>query len=238
MDRRPAFDEQGCDLAPRQVVEQRLEVDASVVAGPQLDPLAEAAPDARVHIVSNVHEVVGSRKPWGERKDLFFVGGYQHPPNIDAAQWFVGSIWPLIRDRLPDATFHLIGSKAPDAVRALDGNGVRFHGFVESLEPWLDSCRLAVAPLRYGAGIKGKVHISMSRGQPVVDARDIVTGSAGYGIDGTTMPILLPEPLASGDSLTIDIDWAFKVPQRGASGRGRGQSAVPHCPPCPYNAVA
>ena len=70
----------------------------------------------------------------------------------------------------------MIGSKAPEQVRALHGNGVHFHGFVENLEPWLDGCRLAVAPLRYGAGIKGKVNISMSRGQPVVATPMAVEG--------------------------------------------------------------
>ena len=53
---------------------------------------------------------------------------------------------------------------------------MHFHGFVESLEPWLDGCRIAVAPLRYGAGIKGKVNISMSRGQPVVATPSAVEG--------------------------------------------------------------
>ena len=47
-------------------------------------------------------------------------------------------------------------------------SGVEFHGFVEDLEPFLDGCRIAVAPLRYGAGVKGKVNSSMSYGQPVV----------------------------------------------------------------------
>ena len=151
--------------------------DVTLVVSPaEKAVLEQAAPDARVHVVSNVHEVVGSRRPWAERKDLFFVGGYQHPPNVDAAQWFVREIWPLVRAELPDATFHLIGSKAPDSVRALDGDGVRFHGFVDSLEPWLDGCRLAVAPLRFGAGIKGKVNISMSRGQPVVATPMAVEG--------------------------------------------------------------
>jgi GT2 family glycosyltransferase len=151
--------------------------DATLVVSPvEKTVLAEAAPDARVHVISNVHKVVGSRKPFAERKDLFFVGGYQHPPNIDAAQWFVKKIWPLVRAELPDAQFHLIGSKATESVRALHGNGVLFHGFVESLEPWLDDCRLAVAPLRYGAGIKGKVNISMSRGQPVVATPCAVEG--------------------------------------------------------------
>jgi GT2 family glycosyltransferase/glycosyltransferase involved in cell wall biosynthesis len=151
--------------------------DATLVVSPvEQSVLREAAPEARVHVISNVHEVVGCRRPYAERKDIFFVGGYQHPPNIDAAEWFVGSIWPLIREELPDIQFHLIGSKAPEQVRALHGNGVHFHGFVENLEPWLDGCRLAVAPLRYGAGIKGKVNISMSRGQPVVATPMAVEG--------------------------------------------------------------
>jgi GT2 family glycosyltransferase/glycosyltransferase involved in cell wall biosynthesis len=151
--------------------------DATLVVSPvEKTVLAEAAPGARVHVISNVHEAVGSRRPFAERKGIVFVGGYQHPPNIDAAQWFVGSIWPLIRQELPDIEFHLIGSKAPEQVRALAGNGVRFHGFVADLEPWLDGCRIAVAPLRYGAGIKGKVNISMSRGQPVVATPAAVEG--------------------------------------------------------------
>ena len=143
--------------------------DATLVVSPaEQAVLREAAPEARVHVISNVHEVVGSRRPFAERKDIFFVGGYQHPPNVDAARWFVGQVWPLIHGQLPDVEFHLIGSKAPDEVRSLDGEGVTFHGFVPDLEPWLDGCRIAVAPLRYGAGIKGKVNMSMSRGQPVV----------------------------------------------------------------------
>ncbi len=151
--------------------------DATLVVSPaEQAVLREAAPDARVHVISNVHEVVGSRRPFAERKDIFFVGGYQHPPNIDAARWFVGSIWPLVHEALPGVEFHLIGSKAPEEVRSLHGDGVRFHGYVESLEPWLDDCRLAVAPLRYGAGVKGKVNMSMSRGQPVVATPIAVEG--------------------------------------------------------------
>ncbi len=151
--------------------------DATIVVSPvEKTVLEKAAPGARVRVISNIHEVTGSKRPFSERKDIFFVGGYQHPPNVDAARWFVDSIWPLVRQELPELEFHLIGSKAPEQVRALAGNGVRFHGFVKSLDPWLDGCRLAVAPVRYGAGIKGKVNISMSRGQPVVATPMAVEG--------------------------------------------------------------
>jgi GT2 family glycosyltransferase len=150
---------------------------ATIVVSPvEKTVLEQAAPESRVYVISNVHEVLGSQRSFTERKDIFFVGGYQHPPNIDAARWFVTDIWPLIHRELPEMVFHLIGSKAPEQVRALHGDGVLFHGYVKSLDPWLDGCRMAVAPLRYGAGIKGKVNMSMSRGQPVVATPMAVEG--------------------------------------------------------------
>ncbi len=138
--------------------------------------LADDAPGEKVHVLSNIHEVPGRDKDFADRKDIYFVGGYQHPPNVDAACWFVNDIWPLIHQQLPEVHFHLIGSKAPERIRSLSGDGVIFHGFVESLEPFLSDCRLAVAPLRYGAGVKGKVNMSMAHGQPVVATPAAVEG--------------------------------------------------------------
>jgi len=148
-----------------------------VVSSVEKDVLAEDAPGAKVHILSNIHPVPGRGKDFSERKDMYFVGAYQHPPNIDAACWFVNDIWPMIQQELPEVRFHLIGSNAPDKISCLQGNGVVFHGHVESLQPFLGDCRLAVAPLRYGAGVKGKVNMSMAHGQPMV-----VTPAAGEGL--------------------------------------------------------
>jgi glycosyltransferase involved in cell wall biosynthesis len=147
-----------------------------VVSTVEKEVLAKDAPGERVHVLSNIHHVPGRDKPFEDRQDIFFVGGYQHPPNIDAACWFVNDVWPLIHEQLPELRFHLIGSNAPEKVRSLSGNGVVFHGFVESLEPFLNNCRLAVAPLRYGAGVKGKVNMSMAHGQPVVATPAAVEG--------------------------------------------------------------
>jgi len=147
-----------------------------VVSTVEKDVLAQDAPGEKVHVLSNIHEVPGRDKGFAERKDIYFVGGYQHPPNVDAACWFVNDVWPLIHRQLPGMRFHLIGSKAPERVRALTGEGVIFHGFVESIEPFLSGCRLAVAPLRYGAGVKGKVNMSMAHGQPVVATPAAVEG--------------------------------------------------------------
>ncbi|MEM9302925.1 MAG: glycosyltransferase [Pseudomonadota bacterium] len=139
--------------------------------------LAEEAPDLDVAVVSNIHRVHGRRRTWADRANILFVGGYQHPPNIDAVQWFATEIFPHVRRELHDVVFHIVGSKAtPDVRRLGDLDGVEFHGFVEDIEPFLDGCRIAVAPLRYGAGVKGKVNSSMSYGQPVVATTPAVEG--------------------------------------------------------------
>lgn len=152
--------------------------DITLVVSPVEKALLEReAPGARVEILSNVHEVFGRRRGFAERSGLMFVGGYQHPPNVDAALWFAREILPRVRAELPEVELHLIGSKAPPEVQALgELPGVNFHGFVADLEPFLDGCRLAVAPLRYGAGVKGKVNMSMSYGQPVIATGIAVEG--------------------------------------------------------------
>ncbi len=155
------------------------QADVTWVVSPYEQQLLEKAlPAARVDVLSNIHEIPGCRRPFDQRRDVMFVGGFQHTPNVDAALWFVKEIWPRIRKQLPQMRFHLIGSKAPDEIRALGAEeGVVFHGFVPDLAPFLDGCRLAVAPLRFGAGVKGKVNLSMSYGQPVV-----ATGVATEGM--------------------------------------------------------
>jgi len=112
-----------------------------------------------------------STEPTGyeKRKDMFFLGGYAHPPNVDAVLWFATEIWLLIREKLPDAMFHIIGAEAPEQLRRLgELPGIRYVGYVENLEEALATMRVGVAPLRYGAGIKGKVAATMGLGIPCV----------------------------------------------------------------------
>jgi GT2 family glycosyltransferase/glycosyltransferase involved in cell wall biosynthesis len=151
--------------------------DVTLVVSPVEQTLLRAeCPGARVEVVSNVHEVVGCRRDFGARRDLWFVGGFQHPPNVDAVNWFLDDIWPRIAERLPDAVFHVVGSRMPETLLARASERVRMHGFVENLDAYLDGCTLSVAPLRYGAGVKGKVNQSMAHGQPVVATPIAVEG--------------------------------------------------------------
>jgi glycosyltransferase involved in cell wall biosynthesis len=153
------------------------ESDVTLVVSPvEKELLAQDAPGARVEVLSNVHEVFGCRKPFAERRDLVFVGGFQHPPNTDAVEWFVGEVFARVRAELADVRFHVIGSRVPASIRALAGEHVLVHGFVEDILPYMDDCRISVAPLRYGAGVKGKVNMAMSCGLPVVATPAAVEG--------------------------------------------------------------
>lgn len=143
--------------------------DATLVVSPvELDLLRAAAPTARVELLSNVHAIHGRKGEFASRNGLVFVGGFGHPPNEDAVRWLTGDIYPRIRAQRPDMVLHLIGD-IPEAVRPqFAAPGIQIHGRVAELEPWMDDCRIALAPLRYGAGVKGKVNMAMSHGLPVV----------------------------------------------------------------------
>ena len=154
-----------------------------VVSEAERELLARDAPQAAVEVLSNLHQLAGPGQPFAQRRDLVFVGGFRHPPNVDALRWFVQDIFPLVRARLPDIRFHCIGSHATAEIEALASlPGVVFHGHVADITPYMDGCRIAVAPLRYGAGVKGKVNLSMAHGQPVVATR--CAAEAMHLVDG------------------------------------------------------
>jgi glycosyltransferase involved in cell wall biosynthesis len=139
--------------------------------------LATDAPDARVEVLSNLHQLAGPGRSFAEREDLVFVGGFRHPPNVDAVRWFAQEAFPRGRARLPGVRFHVIGSHVVAEIEALAAlPGVVVHGHVPDITPYMDGCRIGLAPLRYGAGVKDKVNLSMAHGQPVVATSCAVEG--------------------------------------------------------------
>lgn len=145
-------------------------VDATIVhSSYEQDLLAQAAPSARVYVFPWILEPLGRSTPFHLRKDIAFLGGYRHAPNVDAVLHFARSVWPLIRERRPDMKFIIAGSECPEELRALHGReNVEVVGFVEDLAEFFGKVRFSVAPIRYGAGIKGKVAMSLAHGVPVV----------------------------------------------------------------------
>jgi GT2 family glycosyltransferase/SAM-dependent methyltransferase/glycosyltransferase involved in cell wall biosynthesis len=130
--------------------------------------LHRLVPHARVGVLSNVHSADSAQVEPDGRSGVLFVGSFDHVPNRDAAKWLVREIMPLVRRRRPDAVAHIVGSNPPPEVLELAGDGVIVHGWVANLEPLYTGAQVVVAPLRFGAGVKGKVGESLCHGVPVV----------------------------------------------------------------------
>jgi GT2 family glycosyltransferase/glycosyltransferase involved in cell wall biosynthesis len=147
-----------------------------VVSSVEQKLLREARPDKSIEIVSTIAEVPGSKTPFALRRDWLFIGGFQHRPNIDAVLFFVQKIYPLVSERLRDAKFYIIGDKPPPEIVALATERIIVAGLQRDVRPFFDSVKLSVAPLRFGAGIKGKINQSMGFGVPVVATSLAVEG--------------------------------------------------------------
>ena len=122
-----------------------------------------------------------------QRSDILFVAGFAHPPNVDAACWFVHEVLPLVRKKKPGIKLILVGSKPHHDVLALAEDGVEVTGYVSDarLAEYYLSRRVAVAPLRFGGGVKGKVLESLRFGLPCVTTS---TGMQGLGDAASFMP--------------------------------------------------
>jgi glycosyltransferase involved in cell wall biosynthesis len=131
-----------------------------------------------VRILSNIHPAVRSKPPgFRRRRDIIFIGGFDHAPNIDAVLYFAEEIFPRIKKRIPDVVFQVIGPYPTPEISRLGSPSIHILGYVADVKPIFDRARLSVAPLRFGAGVKGKVNQSMSFGVPTV-----VTSIAAEGM--------------------------------------------------------
>jgi len=163
----------------KQLLEDYLikEADETWVVSPiEQQMLQENWPHKSIQLVSNIVDVTGPVTPFALRRDWLFIGGFQHRPNIDAVLFFVQEIYPLVRDRLPDTKFYIIGDKAPPEIVTLASDRIIVAGLQRNVRSFFDTVRLSVAPLRFGAGIKGKINQSMAFGVPVVATSRAVDG--------------------------------------------------------------
>jgi glycosyltransferase involved in cell wall biosynthesis len=148
-----------------------------VVSSTEQRFLQEKWPDKSIQVVSNIVDVPGSKTPFALRRDWLFIGSFQHRPNVDAILFFVQEIYPSVCARLRDAKFYIIGDNAPPEIVALANKNIVVTGLQRDARPFFDSVKLSVAPLRFGAGVKGKINQSMGFGVPVVATSVAVDGT-------------------------------------------------------------
>jgi GT2 family glycosyltransferase/SAM-dependent methyltransferase len=163
----------------------------SAVTDAEASVILECVPSARTVLLPTVHALdtmpaVG----FAERADLVFLGGYDHAPNVDCARHLAAEVMPLVRREL-DARLWLVGSNPPPAVTALHGPDTVVTGYVPDVEAQLRTARVFVAPLRYGAGMKGKNGHAMSHGLPIVTSS---VGAEGMGLEDGRHALIRDDP--------------------------------------------
>ena len=130
-------------------------------------------------VVPTMHRIHRRSHPFAETSGLLFIGGFQHPPNGDAAIWLCQEIMPLIWEHLPAVKLTLLGSNPTDEIRALSSDRISVPGYLPDVNSYFATARVFVAPLRFGAGLKAKVGHAFGYGLPTVTT---AIGAEGFGI--------------------------------------------------------
>lgn len=134
-----------------------------------------------LYVIPNIHDIKEIEKPvsFKERKGIVFIGGYKHTPNVDAVIWLIKEIMPLVWQKLGDIPVYLLGSYPTAEVYSLSNNIVFVPGYLADINTYFMNSRVFVAPLRYGAGMKGKIGQSLEYGLPIV--------STAIGVEGMNL---------------------------------------------------
>ncbi|MFL6284110.1 MAG: glycosyltransferase [Pyrinomonadaceae bacterium] len=135
------------------------------------------APGVRTKVVPTIHPPGERGLPFEEREHILFVGNFRHRPNADAVHFYAREVLPRVRESLPAVELLLIGDNAPKEFAAYEG--VHVLGYVPDIEKVLARARVSVAPLRFGAGINGKIGEALAHGLPVVTT---TIGAAGIAL--------------------------------------------------------
>jgi GT2 family glycosyltransferase len=136
-------------------------------------------PQLNISVVPNIHALPPNIVPRAGRRNMLFVGGFSHTPNVDGVLYFCREIFPLVQQRLPNTKLWVVGNAPPPEIVALASANVVVTGYVRHLVPYLESALVSVAPLRFGSGMKGKIGEAMAWGVPVVTT---TIGAEGMGL--------------------------------------------------------
>ncbi|MCB0465443.1 MAG: glycosyltransferase family 4 protein [Aequorivita sp.] len=156
----------------------------------ELFPLLHKKP--KMIVVGNIHQFKKDNlnfKNFNQRENILFIGSFLHKPNIDAVKYLHASIFPILLKKIPALKIEIIGSYAPQEILDLNSENFRVLGFVEDISEYFNSAKIFVAPLAYGAGIKGKIGQSLEFGLPLVTTEK---GAEGFDFSPTKELMVAP----------------------------------------------
>ncbi len=130
--------------------------------------LLKDIPNINTFIIPNIHEIHAFESEKTPFPSLIFIGVFSHEPNVDAVLYFYHEVWPTITEAHPDCHWFIVGGSPPPEIQALAGSKISITGYVPKTLPYLKKSWISIAPLRFGAGMKGKVGEAMAAGIPVV----------------------------------------------------------------------
>lgn len=140
---------------------------------------------------------------------VMFLGNYPHDPNRDAVVFYAANAWPLVKEKVPDCRFLVVGrGPTPDMLELAAGDSsIEITGEVEDVKPYLQASDVFVCPVRMGGGFRGKILEAMASGVPVVstslgaegiptrDAENILLADTPEELAGQTLRLLTDESL-------------------------------------------
>lgn len=175
-------------------------------------------PDVVPDVVSDVRPASRSVAGADRAHGVVFCGDYRHNPNVDAALYLANDIWPLVKKQVPDATLTLLGGSPPPELLALAGDDIEVPGWVDDLRPYYRREKVALAPIRFGSGIKAKIIEAAACGLPVVTTG---IGAEGLTLERGTEYFVEDDVQALADKTSLLLGDAQLRATMGAKGRNR-----------------
>jgi len=143
----------------------------AVISDKEKEFMKSFVDESKLVTVSNVHnlKVKPEEMPSFEKREgIFFIGTFLHDPNVDAVEILYHKIMPLVWQKMPDLKITIIGSEAPESIQNMNSEKFEIAGYVEDIIPYYEKCFASVSPLRFGAGVKGKIGQALEYTLPVL----------------------------------------------------------------------
>ena len=156
------------------------------------------APGVPIEVIPTIHETREPGKTFDERRGLLFVGNFRHRPNTDGLNFFMREVFPVVQEEIPDARLTIVGDYSSPEILAHASESVSVTGYVPDIEPYFEAARVFVAPIRFGAGVKGKIGEALAHGLPLVTT---TVGAEGMGLEHETHAMIANEARSFADAV-------------------------------------